>query len=63
LKDSEKNLGKDVCKMTALELRNYLKAHYPKENEAFEWKNKTHVSTCATILQVCLIREKVETCL
>ena len=21
-------------------------------------KNKTHVSTCATILQVCLIREK-----
>jgi ATP-dependent DNA helicase RecG len=24
--------------MTALELQNYLKAHYPKENEACEWK-------------------------
>jgi len=24
--------------MTALELQNYLKTHYPKENEACEWK-------------------------
>ena len=24
--------------MTAIELQNYLKAHYPKENESCEWK-------------------------
>jgi len=24
--------------MTALGLQNYLKAHYPKENESCEWK-------------------------
>jgi ATP-dependent DNA helicase RecG len=24
--------------MTALELQNYLEAHYPKENEAYKWK-------------------------
>lgn len=33
-----KYLGKDVYEMTVIKFQNYLKAHYPKENEACEWK-------------------------